>query len=98
MSKKLALDQVFRNGRAVDLDERRIGPRALAIKCTRDQLFARAAFALDQDRGLGAGDFSDEQPKLFDGFAVAEQFVPGLVILGMTEKLIDLEIGRASCR
>src|SRR5438445_203006 len=32
VAEKFTLDQVFRDGRAVDLDERSVGPRALAVK------------------------------------------------------------------
>ena len=60
MAEKFAFNQVFRDGGAVDLDERRAGAGAVAIKRAGDQFLAGAAFALDQNGGLRARDFADE--------------------------------------
>ena len=45
------------------LDERGVGARAFAVERAGHQFLARAAFALDQHGGLGAGDFADELPQ-----------------------------------
>src|SRR5664280_2243035 len=58
MAEKLAFDQVFGNGGAIDSYERGIGARAFAVKSAGDQFLASAAFALNQHRGQGARDFA----------------------------------------
>src|SRR5207247_510978 len=60
VAKKLALDEVLRNGSAVDFDKGGVGPRALPVKRARDQFLACAALALDQDCRLGAGHLANQ--------------------------------------
>src|SRR4029077_331947 len=50
MAKELGLEQVFRNGRAVDRHEGAFGSRTQDVKRARKQLLAGAAFTLDQHR------------------------------------------------
>ena len=73
VAEKFAFDEVFGNGGAIDLDERRAGARALAVKRAGDQFLAGAAFALNEDGGLGAGDFADQLAEVLHGRAAAEQ-------------------------
>src|SRR5262245_5926708 len=46
---QLRLDQVLRDGRAVDVDERRLRPRAESMDEPRDQALTASRLALDQD-------------------------------------------------
>src|SRR2546425_1223066 len=52
VTEQLALEQLGGQGGAVELDERRGGTRAAVVQGTRQQLFAGARFAGDQDRGV----------------------------------------------
>src|SRR6266571_4565863 len=92
---KLALDQIFRDRRAVDGDERRVRTGALRIKRAGDEFLAGAALALNQDRRFRLGDFTDQLPELFHYPAVAKQLEARLFLLVMAEILIDLdELGK----
>ena len=53
MAEQLALDQRFRQRRAVDGEERPLPPRAERVQRARHQLFSGAAFARDQHAGVG---------------------------------------------
>ena len=75
VAEKLAFDEVFRNGGAIDFDERGVGARALAVKGAGHQFLAGAAFARDQHGGLGAGDLADQLAQILHGRALAQQFV-----------------------
>ena len=52
VAEELAFDQLGRDGRAVHLDERRPGPRALRVEPPRHELLARAVLSGDQHPGL----------------------------------------------
>ena len=91
VAEEFAFNEVFRDGGAVDLDEWSIGPRALAVEGAGDEFLSGAAFAGDQDGGLGAGDFADELAQCFHGLALPLQFVAGVVLLGIAEIGVDLE-------
>ncbi len=54
VSEQLALDQFGRNRRAVDLDERSRGKRALAVNVRGQQLLARARLADSRTRHIGS--------------------------------------------
>jgi len=81
MAKKFALNQIFRDGGAIHLDERRAGARAGAIERAGDQFFARAALALDQYGGLRMRHLADELAQIFHGRTLAEQFATGILII-----------------
>src|ERR1700691_2417962 len=51
VAKKLAFQEVQRDGGAVQLDERASASRTDIVDRARDQLLARAGFTLDQDSG-----------------------------------------------
>ncbi len=56
---ELALEQVLRDGAAVDRDERAAAAAAAPVNRARDELFADAALAGDEHRGLVVGDLRD---------------------------------------
>src|SRR5690348_3972890 len=75
VAEKFAFQEVFRNGRAIDGDEGRLGPAAVLVDGARDQLFARAGLASNKD---GDGFIGDAADLLVDGLhraAVAHQGV-----------------------
>src|SRR5262249_24574068 len=49
VAEQLRLDQVLGDGRAVDVDERRLRPRTESMDEPRDQALTASRFALDQD-------------------------------------------------
>src|SRR5499433_21833 len=49
VAEQLRLDQVLRDGRAVDVDERRLRPRTESMDEPRDQALTASRLALDQD-------------------------------------------------
>ncbi len=59
VAEQLGLYQLFGDGRAVQLDEGRRGPRAAGVDGARDQLLARAGLAVDEDAPLGRRDQPD---------------------------------------
>jgi hypothetical protein len=61
---QLALDQIVRDGPAVDRHERTIATRPLSMDQTRGQLLAGAALAGDEDRRLSAGELGDQGANL----------------------------------
>jgi len=59
VTEKFALDEVFRNGGAVDLDERLAVAPAQPVQCPGHQLLARPVLAHDEDPRIGGGDDAD---------------------------------------
>ena len=91
VAEEFAFDEVFGDGGAVDLDEGSAGAGALAIEGAGDQFLAGAAFAGDEDGGLGAGDFADRVGANFPWPGLALQIVTGIVLLGVAKVGVDLE-------
>ena len=60
VAEELALQQVFGDRGAVDRDEGRVAPVRLHVDVARHHLLAGAAFAGDQDRGVGRRDLVGE--------------------------------------
>jgi hypothetical protein len=56
VAEQLRLEQLARDGRAIDGDEGAVGAAAAGVDPSRDQLLAGAALAGDQDRGGAGGD------------------------------------------
>ena len=54
VAEQFGFQQVLRNRRAIDADERLVGARGFAVDVARQHFLARAAFAGDQDRGVAA--------------------------------------------
>src|SRR6478736_2487859 len=59
VSEQLALEQIERDGRAIDLDERPAAPRAEVVNRPRNQLFAGAGLAFNEHRRLRGRDSLD---------------------------------------
>ena len=53
VAEELGLEQILRDRRGVDRDERLGGARAVPMQCARDQFLAGARFAGDEHRGVG---------------------------------------------
>jgi hypothetical protein len=56
VSEQLALEQIERDGRAIDLDERPAAPRAEVVNRPRNQLLAGTGLAFNEDRSLRGRD------------------------------------------
>jgi hypothetical protein len=59
MTKELALEQGVRHPRAVDRDQRCVGPAASRVYELRRDFFANPAFACDEDFRVGPGSETD---------------------------------------
>ena len=90
-----ALDQVFRDGAAIDGDERLSRTRARALDGARDQLLAGAAFAFDQDGDVGLGRARSQAEDLFHLGAGRHQVLEGELVVGLLLQLLDLARKRA---
>src|SRR5262249_57888148 len=60
MPEELALEERFRDGRAVECHERAALPRPALVERARGDLLAGPALARDQDRRAGVGDPPEE--------------------------------------
>ena len=78
VAEELGLDQLFRNGRAVDLHEPLFGAQAVAMDRARDELLADAALAEDQHRRVGRRRAADLVHDLFERGALADDLMPRL--------------------
>ena len=59
VAEQLALQQPRGDGRAVELDEGPVSPRAQVVQGAGDEFLARAGFAANEHRGVGGGDRLD---------------------------------------
>ena len=64
MTEQFRLGEAFRQGAAIDRDERPSAPRPLAVEKQGDQLLAGPGFAFDQHVDIGAGDLGDFQRQM----------------------------------
>src|SRR5688500_6040684 len=71
MTEQRALDEAIGKGSAVQLDERLVATVALVVDRAGEQLFPRAALALQQDRSAGGRRHRDRLEYSPDGHAVA---------------------------
>src|SRR5262249_24526074 len=79
-AEQLALEERFRNGRAVDLHERKISARALVVQPLRHELLAGTAFAMDENRvRLAARELSDDLAQTPRRIGLTDELV-GLVL------------------
>src|ERR1035437_935569 len=92
VAKKLALKHRFRNGAAVNCNERAIAQRRAFVQSTRDQFLARAGFTMDQNVRRDIGQLEDAVSQCDDGWRIADQrtFDAGLLLQPPT-KIADLE-------
>jgi hypothetical protein len=84
MTKQLGLDQVFGNRAAIDCNKGFAVTLGLAMQGAGDQFLASAAFTANQHRRFGWSQFAQQFSQFTDRFAVAEQFVLGLVNMDRT--------------
>src|ERR1700676_3709362 len=75
MAKKLALQQIKRNGSAIELYERTSAARADVVNRARNQFLACPGFSLDQYGGTGRGNAFDLFEQGFEGGARAYQLL-----------------------
>src|ERR1700693_2042185 len=73
VAEELRLDQLLRDRRAIDLDQRKIGPRREPVNRTGHELLPGAVLAGDQHAGVGGRHAGDLLPQLEHGRGVAEQ-------------------------
>ncbi len=69
MAEENAFDEIFRDGAAVDRDERAADAIAFALDGARDQLFADAAFAFDQYWNVRCGGALPKRDHALHGIA-----------------------------
>ena len=72
VAEQVALEQVGRQGAAVDGDERGLGPVRVHVDGPGDELLAGAALALEEDRAPGRGGGLDEVEDVLHGLALAD--------------------------
>ena len=75
MAEELAFEEVFGDGGAVDADVISLAADTEAVEGAGDQFLAGAAFAEDQDGGVGGGDVLDEIAQLQDLGRFADDLV-----------------------
>jgi hypothetical protein len=90
VAEELAFDEVFGDGGAIEGDEGAGVAGAFAVERAGDELLAGAAFALDEDGGVGAGDAAEEGPEFLDGRALAEELTAGVFGV-LAEEAVDLD-------
>ena len=73
VAEQLALDEVLRQGPAIDGDEGTVRPSALVVQVAGDQFLARAGLAQDHHGGVGRGDGLDQAADLLHGGGLADQ-------------------------
>src|SRR5689334_16747253 len=81
MAEELALDEVFGNGGAIDLDKPGIVAQALGMNGARDQLFAGTGFTEDKDAAIGRRHQGDLLAQRFHRDALADDDALGLLPL-----------------
>ena len=76
VAEQLALDQLFGDRGAVDLDERPAAAAAEGVDAARDQLLAGAVLAVDQHAAVGRRGHRDLLAQLAHGVALADHHQP----------------------
>src|SRR5262249_23462133 len=79
VAKKLAFEQAFAQGAAVDANVRTIGSRTEAVNRSRNQLLAAAGFANKQHAGPGRGNQLRQAVKFTHRGAGADNFRAGSI-------------------
>src|SRR5262245_33831783 len=79
MAEQFALQQTKRNGGAVDLNECLSSPRAQVVNRACDQFLAGTRFTLDEHSSVRKGDLGHGVQHLFQGGAVAYDFLEVVV-------------------
>ena len=78
VSEQFAFQQIFRNRRAVDLDERPGGALRVLVNGAGDQIFSDAAFAAEQHGGIGRRDALDQRQHGLHFVALRHDVVVGV--------------------
>src|SRR5882672_347616 len=78
VSEEFALEKIFRNGRAIDPDERFVFALAAVVDFSRDQLFAGARLTRNEHRSLRWRDQVNLVDDLAQGGALADELAEGL--------------------
>src|SRR5690606_37338878 len=81
VAEELALDQLRRDGGAVDLDERSVGPPRQPMQRPGDELLAGTVLPGDQDPRIGRCDLLDPVEERADRVARADDLVPALDLI-----------------
>ena len=80
MAEKLALDQVDRNGGAIDFHEGRLGPVAVVVNRVGHQFLAGAAFPSHQHRRIAFADLRNHLEDFPHFIAVAHDVGDAILI------------------
>src|ERR1700739_639625 len=99
VAKKLAFQQIERNGGAIQLYKRAPEPRAQTVNCACNQLFARACFSLDKNGGIRGGDLFHLFEHRLQSRAVAYDLLesPGTTVLIDVPDCCDSSHERSPC-
>ena len=73
MAEQLRLDQITRDGGAVDLDERAVRPATELVDRARHELFAGAVLSMDEDAGVARRHLADERDHLLHRLASRDE-------------------------
>jgi hypothetical protein len=90
VAEQFAFEQLLRDGRAIDGEERLGVAFAVMIDGAGDEFLTRAAFAGDERGGIGSGDLADEFEDLLHRFAATDDAL--LVIFGFEQRLIGHDL------
>ena len=74
MAEQFGFQQMFRDRRAIDRDERPLGAVRAGVDVARQHFLAGAGFAGDHDGGVGAGNLLRQLDHLGHGFVAIDQF------------------------
>ncbi len=86
-------EQLGGDSAGVDGDKRLVAARGVGVDGLGDQLFAGAAFALDEHGGAAGRDLRDEVEEPEHGFAFADDVLEGVALLEGALELDDLLLG-----
>ncbi|MPM72688.1 hypothetical protein SDC9_119664 [bioreactor metagenome] len=90
IAEQLRLQQIFRNGRAVYLNEGVAVPAAGVVDGLRHDLLAHAAFPENQHGAVGAGHLGGQLQRLFQGGVLTDIVPKRLGQLRVTQLLLEI--------
>ena len=89
MSEELTLDQLFRNGRAVDSDKGPVSAGGEFVNGLRDQFFSGSSITLDEDRDIRGRCLLHGHEDLFHFRRFSQDLEPWLQCAGQTDVFLD---------
>ena len=92
MTEKFALDKPFRQGTAVDGNNRGIAASAVRMDSPGNEFFARTTFPKNDDRGFTLGSLSDDFIYLFHGCRFSNQSMKIPLLIQLAGQLIHFLI------